>query len=266
MADPFATLEAALAPARAELLEHPVYRTVRDRAGLGVFMMAHVFAVWDFMSLLKSLQRKLTGVDVPWTPPRSRTAARLVNEIVLAEESDEVASGLTMSHFELYIEAMRELDVDTGPITSFIRAVATGVPFARALAVVQAPTYVKRFVEGTIALATEGSVEAVAASFLFGREDLVPAMFRRLLSEVAGTREAVSLRRYLERHVEVDEGQHGPAARALLVDLCGDDPTRWCVATHAARAALIARHALWDGVVRTLGTHDHPGSPAVVFP
>jgi hypothetical protein len=265
MPDPFTILEAALAPARTSLLAHPVYRAVRDRAGLGVFMAAHVFAVWDFMSLLKSLQRKVTGVDVPWTPPRSRTAARLVNEIVLGEESDDVASGVTMSHFELYIEAMRELEVDTVPITSLVDAIAAGTPFQAALAAVPAPPYVKQFVEGTMALATEGSVEAVAASFLFGREDLVPAMFRRLLPEIASTREAVSLRRYLERHVEVDEGSHGPAARTLLVELCGDDPVRWTSATHAARAALIARHELWDGVVRTLGAHARAGATAVLL-
>jgi Protein of unknown function (DUF3050) len=263
MVDPFATLEAELAPARSRLIEHPVYRTVRDRPGLGVFMTAHVFAVWDFMSLLKSLQQKLAGATVPWTPPRSRTAARLINEIVLVEECDEVAAGLTMSHFELYVEAMRELDIDTGPITSFVDAIAAGTPFADALAAAAAPTYVKGFVEATVTLATEGSVEAVAASFLFGREDLVPAMFRRLVPEVAGTREAVSLRRYLERHVEVDEGLHGPAARTLLVDLCGDDPARWRTATHAARAALITRHTLWDGIVRTLGTSVRPESSAL---
>jgi hypothetical protein len=255
MPDPFTTLEAELAPARARLLAHPVYRAVRDRAGVGVFMQAHAFAVWDFMSLLKSLQRRVTGVSVPWTPPRSRTAARLVNEIVLGEESDEVARGVTMSHYELYLEAMRELDVDTGPITSLVDALAAGAPFAAALAAVPAPPFVKAFVEGTMALALAGSVEAVAASFLFGREDLVPAMFRRLLPEIAGTRGAVSLRRYLQRHVEVDEGAHGPAARALLVDLCGDDPARWTTAARAARAALLARHELWDGVVRALGAH-----------
>jgi hypothetical protein len=262
MADRYTVLHEALAPERAALLAHPVYRLVRDRRGLGVFMGAHVFAVWDFMSLLKSLQRRLTGIEVPWTPPRSRTAARLVNAIVLAEESDEVASGITMSHFELYLEAMRELDVATAPVTSFVRAVAGGTPLAHALAAVPAPVWVKRFVEGTVALAIEGSVEAVAGAFFFGREDLVPEMFRRLLPEVAATREAVSFRRYLERHVEVDEAEHGPAARALLVELCGDDDARWERATRAARAALGARRTLWDGVVTSLRAQREPGAEA----
>jgi Protein of unknown function (DUF3050) len=253
--DSYAALEAALSDLRTDVLAHPVYPAVRDRRGLGIFMGAHAFAVWDFMSLLKSLQRRVAGVTVPWTPPRSRTAARLVNEIVLAEESDEVASGVTMSHFELYLEAMRELDVDTAPITSFVRAVAAGVPVSSALAAASAPPHVRRFVGGTMALAredNEAAVEAVAASFLFGREDLVPAMFRRILPEVARTRDAVSLRCYLERHVELDEGKHGPAARALLIDLCGEDSAKWALATRAARTALEARRDLWDGIVKTL--------------
>jgi hypothetical protein len=261
--DPYAALEAELAPARASLLAHPVYRAVRDRAGLGVFMGAHVFAVWDFMSLLKSLQHRLTGVSVPWTPPRSRTAARLVNEIVLAEESDEVTSGVTMSHFELYLDAMRELAFDTTPVTSFVGAIEARVPFGQALAAASTAPYVKQFVEGTLALATDGAVEAIAASFLFGREDLVPAMFRRLLPEVAGARDGVSLRRYLERHIEVDEGAHGPAARTLLVDLCGDDAACWKRASHAARTALAARLSLWDGVVRALGAQARTSSNAI---
>ncbi len=222
-------------------------------------MSAHVFAVWDFMSLLKSLQQSLAGTTLPWTPPRSRSLARFINEIVLAEESDEVAPGVTMSHFELYLDAMREVGAHTATIESFVAALEAKVPFAKALAVADAPTYVKTFVEQTLALARDGSPEAVASSFLFGREDLVPAMFRKLLPEVAATRDTVSLRLYLGRHVEVDDGMHGPAARKLLAEICGDDPRRWAMATDAAAAALEARRALWDGVVNAVGIADRGG-------
>ncbi len=250
--DRYPALLGAVAPDRDRLLAHPVYRAVADPDALRTFMETHVFAVWDFMSLLKTLQGRLTCTQVPWTPPRSRIAARLINEIVLGEESDEVAPGVMMSHFELYLEAMGELGADVGPITRFVAAVGEGAKVEVALEAAGVPAHARRFVKATLATAAHADVECVAASFLVGREDLVPSMFRRLLGSVERRREAVALRRYLARHIEVDEGQHGPLARRLLGELCGTDDARWRAATEAARSAIVARVALWDGVVASL--------------
>ena len=84
------------------MVEHPVFTAIRDIQSLQIFMEAHVVAVWDFMSLVKRLQRDLTCVDVPWLPAADPLAARFVNEIVLAEESDEDGQGGFLSHFGLY--------------------------------------------------------------------------------------------------------------------------------------------------------------------
>jgi hypothetical protein len=250
--DPYQALLLVVAPERELLLAHPLYRAVNDPQALRTFMEAHVFAVWDFMSLLKALQRKLTCVEVPWTPPPSRTAARLINEIVLGEESDEVAPGLTMSHFELYLEAMTELGADTTQITDFIAELGSGARDRIALEVPALAPHVRGFVRETLGTAMSGRVESIAASFLVGREDLVPAMFRRLLPSIERGRATVSLRRYLARHIEVDEGAHGPHARRLLGELCGSDMSRWQTATLAAKSALGARHRLWDGIIGSL--------------
>jgi hypothetical protein len=245
-------LDRCLSAERGALLAHPVYEAVRDRVALQSFMSAHVFAVWDFMALLKALQRRLTCVEIAWTPPRSRMAARLVNEIVLGEESDEIAPGRTMSHFELYLQAMRETGADTRRIESFVAAIGSGTVPAQALAIAAPPAFVRDFVAGTLALATTGEVEEVAASFLLGREDLVPAMFRRLLPVIGPSSETASLRLYLARHVELDETHHGPLARRILSELCGTEEARWSRAAEAARGALIARRRLWDGVARSV--------------
>ena len=57
-----------LSSLRAALLDHPIYTQVASTVDLKQFMEDHVFAVWDFMSLLKRLQQDMTCIRVPWFP------------------------------------------------------------------------------------------------------------------------------------------------------------------------------------------------------
>lgn len=248
----WARLEQNLSPLRKELVTHPLYAMIGDPASLRAFMASHVFAVWDFMSLLKTLQRRLTWVEVPWLPPGDPLAARLVNEIVLGEESDEVAPDCYTSHFDLYLAAMEEVGADTRPIRQLLAGLREGQPPAEALSPLPIPESTHRFVLDTLSLCSAPTLE-VAAAFLLGREDLVPVMFRSLITELerSGTR-CDSFRLYLDRHVHLDEEKHAPLARKLLANLCGEDSANWARATAAATAALSSRRALWDGVVATL--------------
>lgn len=250
--EPWARLQQDLRPLRQDLVAHPLYAMVGDPASLRVFMASHVFAVWDFMSLLKTLQRRLTCVDVPWLPPSDPLAARLVNEIVLGEESDEVAPHRYTSHFDLYLAAMEEVGADTRPIRQLLVGLRQGRPPENALAPLPIPESTRRFVLDTLSICSAPTLD-VAAAFLLGREDLVPAMFRSLIAELerSGTG-CASFRLYLDRHVHLDEETHAPLARKLLASLCGEDPANWARATAAAAAALSSRRALWDGVVATL--------------
>lgn len=250
--DSMAALEQDLAPLRDGLVRHPVYARLTDPDCLRFFMANHAFAVWDFMSLLKSLQRRLTCVAVPWLPPDNTVAARLVNEIVLGEETDEVAPGRYVSHFDLYLEAMGEVGADSRPIRRFVADLRDGVPPARALQRAPVPDETRRFVASTLRFCEAGTVES-AAAFLLGREDLVPALFRPMIAELrkAGVR-CDTYHLYLERHVHLDEEQHGPMAKRLLEGLCGSDPGKWDAAAGAARQALEARRMLWDGVLRAM--------------
>ncbi len=236
------------------LYRHPLYARVGSADDLRLFMRYHVFCVWDFMSLLKALQTSLTWVGVPWLPTPDPVARRLLNEIVLDEESDEDGQGGYLSHFELYLAAMRDCGADTAPVERLLSALLNGLSPQEALLHSGAPATVQAFVQDTLAIATGGHPHEVCAAFSYGREDVIPEMFRQLVARLA-TQDSGQFGRfhyYLERHIHADDEHHGPLARQLTARLCGDDPAKLRQAEAAARRALAARLQLWDHVAQLL--------------
>lgn len=256
-------LQGRLRPLKSALLDHPLYRHVGGLEALRLFMGHHVFAVWDFMSLLKALQRGLCCVAVPWLPPRHPLACRLVNEVVLAEESDEDGRGGFASHFDLYRRAMARCGADTAAIDGFLHGLGQGMAVRDALVASGAPDAARRFVNRTFDLVEEGDLCEVAAAFAFGREDLLPDLFRRVVAaldaETGGGLE--DFRYYLDRHIGLDEGQHGPMAGRLVELLCGTEEGRWRAAEQSATRCLEARLELWDGILATIKAASEGGDP-----
>ena len=245
------TLIESIRPIRERLVAHPIYASITTREALCIFLEHHVFAVWDFMTLLKALQRDLTCVSVPWVPTGDREARRLVNEIVLAEESDDDGRGGHASHFELYLEAMSQAGADASTIERFLSTLRDNASFDEALDTSEIPTSARDFVRTTWSFVDSGSTPAIAAAFTLGREELIPDLFRGLVRNL-DDREPGRLglfRHYLDRHVHLDEDEHGPMALRMLSTVCGNDPSRWRDAQFAASQALEARLALWDGVL-----------------
>jgi Protein of unknown function (DUF3050) len=237
------------------LVEHPLYAALRGPDDVQTFMQRHVFCVWDFMSLLKALQRRLSCVDVPWLPSPDPEARRLVNEIVLAEESDEDGQGGYLSHFELYLAAMREAGADAAPIGRFLDGLRSGVGLEEALARAAAPPAIAASVRLSLNLAQNAETHRLAAAFALGREDVIPSLFLRLLDRLAVTEPARfgRLQYYLRRHVDLDGDVHGPQARRLVERQCGGDPRRLSGALETAWECLEARLAVWDEILAALG-------------
>lgn len=244
----FRELRDALEPLRQRLLSHRLYRDVDDLHRLRTFMAAHVFAVWDFMCLAKRLQRELTSIGPLWRPPRTPALARFINGVIHGEESDVGPDGEAISHCELYIEAMDEVGADTRRIRRFLELLHEGVEPELALIYAKAPPAARGFVRHTLSQALDGQPVEVLASFLFGREDLIPEMFSRLLPRWRESRDARRFTYYVERHIELDGDDHGPAAQRALMELAGSDPAAWRAARRAAEEAISARVALWDRV------------------
>ena len=243
------SLQQQIAPLLEKLTNHPLYSAIRSLENLHIFLESHVFAVWDFMSLLKSLQRGLTCVEVPWRPSPLAESRRLINEIVLGEESD-LYEGEAISHFELYCRAMQQCGASTEAIDNFLFQLAQDESVESCLDRVRMPQGARDFVRTTFGFIGSGQLHSIAAAFTFGREDLIPDLFRAFLREendLLSGRLAL-LRWYLDRHIEVDGEEHGPMALSMITQLCGSNPLKWQEAASAAKQALEARIALWDSI------------------
>ena len=234
-------LKEAVEPARRRVVDHPLYHRLDDLAAVRIFMGHHVFAVWDFMSLLKSLQRSLTCVQVPWVPTEHASSRRLINDIVLVEESDELGGGF-ISHFELYLNGMKQAGADRTPIDAFIELVRRDVPVHVALKEARVPDPAVGFCGITWEIVETAPVHCQAAAFAFGREDLIPEMFDKVVkvNHTSGNRLSAFVD-YLERHIQVDSEEHTPMAMQMLADLCGDDTRKWRQCEETVNVALTAR-------------------------
>ena len=247
-------LTQVIAPHRNALLQHPIYKDMKTLEDFQIFMEQHVFAVWDFMTLLKALQTKMTGMSLPWRPAGEPLVARLINDIVLAEESDEDGQGGYCSHFELYLRAMGEAGANTGEISAILKQLESGSPFDIALKEQNLPISVVNFLLENYKVVEEGKAHKIAASFTLGREDLIPDLFRQLVNDLIKSKpgELDTLEYYFERHIHLDEDHHGPLALRMLEHLCGNDPLKWEETEIAAIAALKARKVLWDGIHQSI--------------
>ncbi|MFD1062959.1 DUF3050 domain-containing protein [Winogradskyella litorisediminis] len=232
-----------------ELLQHSLYKNIKTVEDLNIFLQYHVFAVWDFMSLLKALQNKLTGTTLPWIPVGLPSTRYLINEIVLAEETDINIDGQRQSHFEMYLEAMEDLKANTYFILDIIKNVNEGKDLFSVISNAKLPTEIKDFLKHTFTIAVKGEPHEIAAAFTFGREDLIPNMFTEILKEFQVNFPEKDLKKlvyYFERHIELDADEHGPMAMAMITDLCKNDSKKWQDVELTSITALEKRIQLWD--------------------
>ncbi|OGH01745.1 MAG: heme oxygenase [Candidatus Lambdaproteobacteria bacterium RIFOXYD1_FULL_56_27] len=242
-----------ISPLRQQLKEHPVYRAIKTRAQLQLFMERHIYSVWDFMSLVKTIQGVIAPHGSPWSPGKNPLIQRFINEIVLEEETDQLPDGKGyLSHYEMYLNAMEEVGASTVTVRSFAR-MAKIKGFEVALREVEVPSASRGFMRTTFSFIQSGKPHQVAAAFALGREHIIPTMFRSLLAEMNCTQaEAPFFHYYLERHIKLDQDHHGPLSLATCLELCKEDQRYLKEAEEAAVQAITARIKFWDGVLADL--------------
>lgn len=237
------------------LLQHPLYKKVQTVDDLHRFLENHVYAVWDFMSLLKALQAKLTCTTTPWFATKNPETRYLINEIVLAEESDLTMDGRHQSHYEMYIEAMESCGANTSGIEHFLSEIDSLQNIFVAIKKSNLHPNIKNFLDFTFKVIEEGKVHKIAAAFTFGREDLIPNMFTEILKNFQENFPKTDLSKliyYFERHIELDADEHGPMAMKMITELCGDNEQKWAEVEEVSILALEKRIGLWDAIEESI--------------
>ena len=247
---PISDIQSRIEPLRQQIINHKLYGVIKDVKDLRVFMKYHVYAVWDFMSLLKTLQQNLTCTTVPWFPVGTAETRFLINEIVVGEESDVDAHGIRKSHFELYQEAMQQSGASLNQISLFIETLKSTRDLNQAFSMAKVPDAAKQFVDFTFNIINSNKPHLQSAIFTFGREDLIPSMFMSIIKDIdQNFPNSISIfKYYLERHIEIDGDHHSHLAIQMTSNLCGTNDVFWKEAEEATINSLNMRIKLWDAV------------------
>ena len=251
-------IENQLHDLRTQLTNHELYALLSEMSDVKLFMEKHVYAVWDFMSLVKALQQQLTCVSLPWKPAKNARTSRFINEIVLGEESDVDENGIPQSHYEMYLKAMQEVGADTEKVSAFVASSTSLESMLSTIASSDLGTAEKDFLNFTFETIATNETHKIAAAFTFGREDLIPDMFIEIIekSNDGSVNQFPKLTYYLNRHIELDGDEHGPLALEMITELCGDDASKWNEVLEVSRTALEKRIQLWDAIAHDIKSND----------
>jgi hypothetical protein len=247
-------IKTIIEPLREQIVNHKIFSVIKDIDDLKVFMQYHVYAVWDFMSLLKTLQKNLTCTTVPWFPNGAAETRYLINEIVVGEESDLDSFGNRKSHFEIYLDAMEQCGADTNEIKKFISVLKDTSDFNIAYTVANTPKESREFVDFTFKIINSDSKHLQSSIFTFGREDLIPDMFISLVNDIQkNLPNSISIfKYYLDRHIEIDGNHHSDLAMQMTANLCSKDEQFWKEAELATIESLQMRIKLFDGAYKQI--------------
>ena len=238
------------------LNSHDLFKTSDNfsKEDLRVFMEYHVYAVWDFMSIVKSMQNYICPSSYPWKPHEYTTngIAHLINEIVFSEESDVDDEGNYFSHYDLYIRAMKDVGANINNITNFIEDYNYNDNDS-ILENKKIPKESFFFIKNTFECIKSEKLSNIAAIFSYGRETTIPDMFLKILNKIDKDNLLYSnLRLYINRHIEIDSSRHGPLSKKLFEYTCLNNQEVYDEAINYAIKAINARIRLWDGVLEKL--------------
>lgn len=236
-----------------KLKKHEIYNHIKTIDDIKKFMRYHVFSVWDFMSLLKSLQNDLTCISIPWIPNENSKVTRLINEIVLIEESD-IYNDIPQSHYQMYIDAMKDIKANCFDIQILISVIKNNGSIFTYLNKSNIDIRIKNYLRNTFDIINTNKTHLKLAAFTYGREDIIPTMFLEIVKQLK-VKEDKRLDKfiyYLERHIEVDDEDHSPMCKEILIEICGNNTSMWKEVEVCAKKCIENRIYLWDAILEKI--------------
>ncbi|MDQ5921293.1 MAG: hypothetical protein QG673_1351 [Pseudomonadota bacterium] len=216
-----------------QVLSHNLYPSIDNLKKMQRYMEYDVFTCWDCMSLIKEIYKKIVSVESPWFPPRDAYSASLFCGIIAEEESDICPDGKTYaSHFDLYLDAMRQAGASTKCIDDFMKRLRNGESMLQALELCGTKSFVQQYVATTLGF-FKLEVHQIAAAFAFGREAIAPTMFVAFLENVRNGKfteyqeQLQGIIYFCDRHIDLDSSSHLPKMLQMLDNLCGNDEQKW---------------------------------------
>lgn len=239
-----------------KLLESSFFtiNNIKSKKDLEVFMKAHVFSVWDFMSLLKTLQNEITTTSIPWKPSKyGPELTRFVNELVIEEESDEwLWQWEYISHFELYLKAMEELGIDTKEIKEILFN-TNYENIDELFCNEKIPKSSRNFMKKTFSYIKSWDIKEVASAFTFWRENIIPEMFIKIIKNLEISNiNAPTLYYYFKRHIELDWDSHWPLSKKLIEKIANNEKESIKIIEEIAIDSIKTRKIFWEEIQKEI--------------
>ena len=220
-----------------KLSHHEIYGKLTSSVNINCFMSYHIFAVWDFMKLLKSLQNKMGIALQEQLAAYPSEIKKLIEEIVFAEESDLYPYGQPNKYFALYLQAISEIGVDEDCLWSFLESQDN---------LHSLKPGIRELVESNLNIARTGTMEEIIAAFFCGREQLTAQIFTSIIKVLKQEgKECPILLGYIERLTQSNSHKRPILAFKLLDYICNNKNDK-IIALQAGLEALNLREQLWD--------------------
>ena len=233
--------------------KHSLFSNKLTNRQIAIFMESHIYSVWGFMSLLKSLQYGLSSNNLPWIPTSNTTNGLInfINEIVLSEESEYIKGIGFTSHFEIYLLAMKKIGAKANEIKKLIKNIEKNKKYKDAILDIKINKEVKDFLDFDIKTSQSNSLPKIIGGFTLAREQVIPNMFEYIIPAIKDKKSAKYFITYLKRHITIDGDRHGPLATRLLKTICTSN-NDMCIAYKSGIKSLKLRLKVWDKVASEL--------------
>ncbi|MGE0171483.1 MAG: DUF3050 domain-containing protein [Oligoflexales bacterium] len=233
------------------LSKHQLYHAIADVRGLKYFMERHVICMWSYNSLIKSLYQDIARVALPLNSSVYKNALRLISQIMLGEEVEDLGDGYLASHLELYLDAMQDLECDTSSVFAFFDLIEKGMPLAKAAKLANFSSEVNCYLGQTIHNLSQPA-HVKAALLYFEAEPFVPENFYEDLAEMTRKNGFPFCSEYFERLGDGCRDNNLSLMHALAESLCLSDKDLKEEAEKACEALLGEKVRLWNGISHSL--------------